>query len=751
MAFSFFQRDNLSELAQQFDVRSYTPSIELQGLVTGVDNVRHDVYLSPSFLEAVRQHISRLIAKAGMIEDLLGAMEGTVRLPNLKPSKPAPIDAIEFKRRLTELQVASLNRAKTQGNICLDLLARIAVIKLLRTELGEQYNATLERLRTRMKAYEGPRQSAYPVALSVRERCFGFQMSKKAILRKAGQELFHTLREVEKETLVRMRRSLLGTPELPGYDLFVNPLVFTDNGRDDLLNAQHYVMFGNFDRDPDRYPRLLEIAYKYLKLLGLGNSVEEYDALLSSPDNAHDLHASGAPDENTEQGRVQKILLDAWGQLLDKEGVLDHIIAAYEAVPLLNEYAPGIHPQQIKNALISKVERARVEKFLSEQNKISPNNFNAVVRRVGSYRIPDKAKIAGRFMRDFMRYHRDIKRLEVLFAAMDMVSVVTSDKIRNLSEINHTLYEFLLPEENKPTEERVKYHVILKADIRDSTTLTRTLWERGLNPASFFSLNFYDPINKLLPKYAATKVFIEGDAIILALFENEGESGMTVGRTCMLACEMIQIVKACNEQSLRSGLPTLELGIGISYQDTPPMYLMDGEHRIMISKALNESDRLASCSKGARKVFNHPDSLFNVHAMQTFDDVEGSTSDEYLTRYNVSGIHISNEAFRKLRSEISLATIEVDLPNYWRSDKTKLLTGLVAIAPEVFRRIVIREGVVPRVEANLTLKHWTERKYYEVCTNQRIYDIVEQRIKRSEEQPNNSGYEFGEAKKATVS
>ena len=47
--------------------------------------------------------------------------------------------------------------------------------------------------------------------------------------------------------------------------------------------------------------------------------------------------------------------------------------------------------------------------------------------------------------------------------------------------------------------------------------------EQGLNPASYFSLNFYDPVNKLLGKYGAQKVFLEGDAIILAILEREGE------------------------------------------------------------------------------------------------------------------------------------------------------------------------------------------------------------------------------------
>ena len=45
--------------------------------------------------------------------------------------------------------------------------------------------------------------------------------------------------------------------------------------------------------------------------------------------------------------------------------------------------------------------------------------------------------------------------------------------------------------------ERVLRHVVLKADVRDSTRLTRTMMDKGLNPASYFSLNFYDPVNKL--------------------------------------------------------------------------------------------------------------------------------------------------------------------------------------------------------------------------------------------------------------
>ncbi len=733
--FPFFQRENLSELAQQLELKTYVPSMELQGLVTGVDNVRYDVSLSNLFLEASRQHLARLIAKAGAVEDLIAqptnilSPPGTFRSPIA--AKPQQLDASEFKRRLTDIQVTALNRAKCEGNISLDLLARVAVVKYLRSELGEQYNACLERLRTRVKSYEGPRQVNTAKGVELRERCVGFQLSKKAIIRKAGQELFHTLREVEKETLVRMRRSYFGSSELPGYDLFINALVFSENGRDDHLNAEHYIMLGNFDRDPDRYPRMLQIAHEYLRSLGFGSSPEDYDAILAVPDNAQELVANGTPDESQSYGKAQKTLLESWMQLLEREGVLEHVIAAYEIVALLHEYSPTINAQQLKNALVSRAERTRVEGLISEQSRLSQANFQAALKRVAGYRTSDKAKIAGRFMRDFMRYHRDLKRLDALVSIMDTVSVITSEKLRNLSEINRTLYDFTLVEEQKPVEDRVVHHIILKADIRDSTTLTRTLSERGLNPASYFSLNFYDPVNKLLPKYQATKVFIEGDAVILALFEREGEIGVGVAKTCVLAREMISIVRAYNEKSEQSGLPTLELGIGICYQDSPPMYLMDGDHRIMISKALNESDRLASCNKGARKVFDTPGHLFNVYNVQTVDDADtGGNPDEFLMRYNVGGVHINQHAFAKLNDEISLEILDIELPTFWGEEKVRLLTGLVPVAPEVFHRVIVREAKTPRINAaDFTVKHWTDRLYYEICTSDAIHEMVEMRLK----------------------
>jgi class 3 adenylate cyclase len=735
MAFGFLQRGSLAGQARLTQLSSYQPCIQLEALVRGVDNLRHDVALSTRFTEVTRQHIFRLITKHGQVEALIDEQSSTGR-PQSRIAQPSgggnsgnkSVEAGEFKRVLLGVHVSALNRAKVEGNISVDLLARLAAVKLQRSEMQVQFALALERGRAKLKTYEGPRQLFAHKGVEMRERFAKFQISKKAVLRKVGQDLFATIREIEKESLSRMRRSLFGDAQSSTYDLFLNRLLYTEDGRDDYLNAEQYVMLGNYERDPDRFETMQSIACDFLRALQVSSveAEEDLDLLLNVPENAHELFGGGTPNES-EKGKAQRALLNGWVELLEKENVIDHVIASYEVVPLLAEYSPPINPQQLKNALISKTERTRVEGLLEEHGKISTDNLNTAVKKVDSCKGLDRAKVAARFFADFLRYHRDHRRFEALNSAMDAVNVIGTERLRELSAINNTLYEFLLPEEQRSGEEKVLRHVILKADIRESTTLTRTLHERGLNPASYFSLNFYDPINKLLPKYEASTVFIEGDAVILAIFEREGEAGFGVARTCVLAKEMIGIVSAYNEQSQKQGLPALELGIGISYQDSAPMYLVYGSQRIMISKALNESDRLSSCSKGARRFAAGKQTPFSVFSLQTVQDKDISGNpDEFLVRYNISGVLISTAAFEKLSQEISLEEHSVKLPTIWPGELVKLFSGTVPIASGLFHKIVVREGAIPHVDAaTMTVKDWMPRKYYEVCVNQEVYDLLD--------------------------
>src|ERR1700720_452858 len=239
------------------ELSAATPSIAMEGLAVGVDNLRHDVVLSPRFVEAARAHVVRLIVRHGELEGLLAAeapkhVQGPSWLRSAAAAATRGLvrgasDSSDWKTLLAELLVATLNRAKKEEKISIDLLARLAVTKFLRTEMNQQFAQVLERCRVLLKSYEGMRHGQ---GVEYRERVAGFQVRKKIILRKTGQDMFETLRDIEKETLARTRRSFFGEAKtgdassgdaklaepanagLGSYGLFVNRLAFSEDGRD---------------------------------------------------------------------------------------------------------------------------------------------------------------------------------------------------------------------------------------------------------------------------------------------------------------------------------------------------------------------------------------------------------------------------------------------------------------------------------------------------------------------------------------
>ncbi len=91
-----------------------------------------------------------------------------------------------------------------------------------------------------------------------------------------------------------------------------------------------------------------------------------------------------------------------------------------------------------------------------------------------------------------MRLRRDLNDYQRMVSAMERVNLVRAERTREVSKMNRTLYEFLLPEE-QPAEDHVVSHAVIKADVRGSTKMTQDLLSRGLNPASHLSLNLYEP------------------------------------------------------------------------------------------------------------------------------------------------------------------------------------------------------------------------------------------------------------------
>jgi hypothetical protein len=450
--------------------------------------------------------------------------------------------------------------------------------------------------------------------------------------------------------------------------------------------------------------------------------------ILCNPANTRELFgAAGAPAEDKGKGTVRAVLLDELYRRLEQRGMLKSILAGYFLKPIYKDFCPPLNPQQIKKAVLGRHERDQLEIFLE---KFSTREFplekvEAVRQRLRQVSRDDAQAMLLRFVRDLTNLRRDTRHLQLLNAQMDKIHLISDDKARRVSSLNGTLYEFLLTEEEKALEERVLTHVIVKADIRDSTAITAQLLERGLNPATHFSMHFYEPIRKILDRYGATKVFTEGDALILAIYETEANRAFQrpVAKACCLAKEIVQVSLAYNQKAAAQELPRLELGLGVAFQGSTPAYWMDGETRIMISSAINRSDRLSSCSKIARRLIPTNNSPFNLFMFQPYPALGGAEEEqEFLVRYNVNGVELNEDGFEKLRQEISLTTEETTLDLWGESQPVRLHYGVVPVGNS-FEKLIIREAVVPRVELpNLKVKEWADRRYYEVCIQPRLYE-----------------------------
>ena len=255
--------------------------------------------------------------------------------------------------------------------------------------------------------------------------------------------------------------------------------------------------------------------------------------------------------------------------------------------------------------------------------------------------------------------------------------------------------------------------------------INHTMIKRKLNPASYFSLNFFDPISVVLSEYDAAKVFIEGDAIILSIFENEDtpQSCYSVARACGLAIKILQIFHSYNEKNKENNLPILELGIGICYSDGPPTFLFDGDSRIMISPAINLADRLSSCDKKMRKRLKNQNPLFNLFEFRNAaeEETEGSADDASL-RYNVNGIELSVDGFNKLVKEINLKKV---IYKTGKGENVKLYTGKVPTVNGNYQQLAIREATIYEIKPEtMEVTGETSKKYYEVCTNHEIYNFI---------------------------
>ena len=457
---------------------------------------------------------------------------------------------------------------------------------------------------------------------------------------------------------------------------------------------------------------------------------------LNEPANARRLFDDQVPvREGEPAAEMRARLLEEWVHRLEERELLVHVLAGYELRRISAEYCPPIHLQQLKKALVSRDEAKRVEVVLDQfpARKISLKKLDDAARSIRRTSHEDSLSAGMQFTEDFMRLRRDRRNYHQVVSWMERINLVRSEHSRELSRANKSLYEFLHPTESRPADDAIINHVVIKADVRGSTGITKDLLARGLNPASHFSMALHEPVKRMLERYGAAKVFIEGDAIILAIYETESTRATqrAVARACVLAREILAVTQAYNTRAKSGDLPPLELGVGVAFQDSAPSLWADGDSRIMISRALNLSDRLSSCSKLARRLFKQNTAPFNVYLLQTLmDDTDESEGEELLVRYNLNGIELNEEGFEKLSSEIALTPMAGNFTLPWAKERVQLYFGEVPLG-ESLEPIVVRKGFVHQLLEGGKIGAQGTRAYYEVCTDAKLLDLARKKIASS--------------------
>jgi hypothetical protein len=480
----------------------------------------------------------------------------------------------------------------------------------------------------------------------------------------------------------------------------------------------------------------IEAAKQRLEFLTdeLRNRIGDY---LNEPSNAtrmFDVRAaeSESADGGGAPGEVRAHLLEEWVHRLEERDLLFHVLAGYELRRIASEYCPPIHLQQLKKALVYREEAKRVAQILEKfpARNVSMKRLEESSRGIRRRTLQETLTLGLQFAEDLMRLRRDRRNYQQVAAWTERINLVHSERARELSRANKSLYEFLHPDESRPAEDPVINHVVIKADVRGSTGITKDLLARGMNPASHFSMNLHEPVKRMLERYGAAKVFIEGDAIILAIYETESTRATqrAVARACVLAREILAVTAAYNTRAKSGDLPPLELGVGVAFQDSAPSLWMDADSRIMISRALNLSDRLSSCSKMAKRLFQNNPGPFSVYLLQTLmEDVAADEGEELLVRYNLNGIELNEEGFLKLSSEISLSPMTGNFPLPWGKERVQLHFGEVPLG-ESLEPIVIRKGFVRQLLPGGKIGGQGARAYYEVCTDAKLLELARKRF-----------------------
>ena len=737
--------------------------LSIDKLSKGIDNYHIDVKLSSKFSSDIKKLVALLVSQ--------------IAIPKPKHwdnSKAFEKIRIEYLDMMTVL----IHRVKTDLNADEICFLQFSAIKIILRVTKAQIDSDINNVTARLAEL---RHKGSSEALATDQRLFWLKKNYDSILYNVNKQIFSQLQRVEERQLAPIREQFLGEDYEFIVQALLNPILTVSDPSALALLANEYCVFSwnsestGFIELNSQIEKLLNKRLKQIPVSALGNDsttalteAEIHDELgglfltqaffgpakdtkevvaeefnwFEIPENISTLfniqknkeRLAGIRGEEgfgtwwKRRGEVRSLekTLAAFSKMLHSRKILAQLLSSHymrrSLNPLIMEH---IDLKTVCQFLSGNITTAKLQDSISGGNKLSPEQIKSLESLKAQLKDQvSKADAADslKLLSDISRYRQSLKLFRFAHRAFNRLTLLTSEEDLKLSKSAGTLYQMPTSTEIEADDERICHHAIMKADVRGSTTVTDELQNKGLNPASYFSMRFFNPINKILETYGANKVFIEGDAIILSFleFEQSPQQWFSVARACGYSKDMLKIVGSNNRYSTQMGLPLLELGVGICYSNTAPRYLYDEDKPIMISGAIGDADRMSGCSWILREAIKK--NLFNVDVLQIGEgeDGKGEKGQQYI-RYNVNGILLDGASFAKLKSEITLKSVRMKL-----NGKQYLFhAGQYPDTNGRKKDLIIREGRVGLWKnSEIHENPDSDEVYFEVIVNRKVIPLV---------------------------
>src|SRR6266850_309193 len=182
--------------AARIELKSYNVTIPMGSLSIGVDNIHHDVFLSPKFVQAARDYLF----------DLFRQSTSAAFFPGMELRNTRAPDHSGFRKLLSELLQSALTQAKYQKNIEIDLVFRLSVLKFLTYEMGNQFANLIHEgkvwIRQRGEHFERSQQ-----AHVIKARLSELQSARRAVIRRIGLQVAQIVVDVEDNVISKSPRT----------------------------------------------------------------------------------------------------------------------------------------------------------------------------------------------------------------------------------------------------------------------------------------------------------------------------------------------------------------------------------------------------------------------------------------------------------------------------------------------------------------------------------------------------------------